>query len=150
MKELKRIIITDFLKIKSIMRINALIEFHSKNKYLFMTYNKTLLQRLGNIVANRESLNIDKLFNLYEAALEILFINEPTKNNQINTLQHIFGYFKNNLSDEDKSYYFNLQEQFKNNQTTYSNILSLLYEWSTIYKQEYLLKQTIFLNITKN
>ncbi|XMB72030.1 DUF523 and DUF1722 domain-containing protein [Mycoplasmatota bacterium WC30] len=137
--------LAEFSSMRSNQRIKDLVEFHSNNKYLFMTYNQNTLRELGNIVANHSRLTEEEVFILYETTLRKLLSKEPTQKKRINVLDHIYGYFKNFVNDEEKAYYFEIQNQYLNKQVSYSTLLSILLGWSIRFKQDYLTKQTIFM-----
>lgn len=51
------------------LRMKDLIEFHSRHKYLLMTYSQKELKNLGNIVANHDNLPYEELTKLYKNIL---------------------------------------------------------------------------------
>jgi len=71
--------------------INNLILFHTRYKYLLLTYNQKILRELGKIVADGKmsiSEKIQKYKNLFYQA----FIRKPSSQKHINTLLHLYGY----------------------------------------------------------
>jgi uncharacterized protein YbgA (DUF1722 family)/uncharacterized protein YbbK (DUF523 family) len=130
--------------LKEDFKYKDLVNFHSNNKYLFMSYNQTTLKKMGNIVANRDKLDQKIALELYEVELRKLLDKEPTQKARINVLTHIYGYFKNELSSEEKEYYFDTLDDYLNNKITYISVLMILRSWTIRFKQEYLLKQTVF------
>lgn len=129
---------------RDIKKNGELVDFHTRCKYLFMTYNQTGLRRLGNIVANHDRLPLQIVLEKYEAELRILFKNPPSRNKRINVLTHIYGYFKNQLSDNDKTYYFQVQDDYLKGHIAYSGVLGILYSYAIRFGEEYLLKQYLF------
>ncbi len=136
--------LADFRTIKSNFKYKALVYFHSKNKYLFMAYNQTLLKQLGNIVANHQKQPDREVLQEYEATLRKLLHSEPSKQRRVNALQHIYGYFKNDLDTEEKEFYFNALDDFIDFRIPYSSVLYILKGFAVRFKQEYLLMQTVF------
>ena len=133
-----------FRQLKEDFSYKKFVEFHTVNKYLFMTYHQALLTKLGQILANHDKLPNDEVIAKYEALLRELLHGEPTRKRRINTLTHIYGYFKNDLSTEEKEYYFNALDDYIDYRIPYSNVLYILRGFAVRFKQEYLLKQTIF------
>lgn len=125
-------------------KMKELVRFHSENKYLFMSYNQHLLRQLGQIVANHEKLDKEIVLSNYKDKLQILFKSEPTKKKRINVLEHIYGYFKNDIDKSEKDYYFEVQNEYLNNHIPYSNVLTVLKGWAIRFKQDYLIQQRIF------
>lgn len=130
--------------IKSRLIMKELVEFHSVNKYLFMGYNQVILRAMGNIVANHNHLATTKVFDDYEIQLRKLLSKEQTIKKRINVLEHIYGYFKDDLNDNEKNYYFEIQDDYLNTKKPYSSVLSLLESWAIRFNQTYLIKQTVF------
>jgi uncharacterized protein YbbK (DUF523 family)/uncharacterized protein YbgA (DUF1722 family) len=136
--------LADFRSVKEKQKAKELVIFHTKYKYLFMTYQQLLLKKLGNIVANHEKNAIEQVLNDYEVILKELFKKEPLLKRRINVLTHLYGYFKTKISVSEKEFYFDLIDQYLNHQIPYRNVLNLLYSWSLRFDEEYLINQKIF------
>lgn len=79
----------------------ALLEFHADHKYLIMAHDPPAQKRLGTILAHGKGnprIHEDYLASLAPALSKIA---TPRKNT--NVLQHIMGYFKKDLSPDEKS-----------------------------------------------
>ena len=120
------------------------VEFHSMNKYLFMSYNQDLLKQMGHILANHDKLPHLEVIALYEVKLRELLHSGTSKKSRINTLTHIYGYFKKLLSTEEKEYYFDVVDDYIDFKIPYSNVLYILKGFAVRFKEEYLIQQTIF------
>lgn len=136
--------IASFREVKTDFVYKKLVQFHSANKYLFMSLNQTLMKKMGNIVANRDKIPTSIVLTLYEEELLLLLNKETTRNKRINVLTHIYGYFKKHISQGEKAYYFDVLDDYLNNKVPYSNVLSVLYSWTIRFNEEYLSNQTIF------
>lgn len=123
--------------------MKELVNFHSNNKYLFMTFHQLFLKQLGNIVANHNKLPLDEVKENYKHILLELLSKEPTKQKRINVLTHIYGYFKERISTEEKAYYFDVLDDYINNKVPYSNVITLLKGFAIRFNEEYILRQTI-------
>ncbi|PAT02256.1 hypothetical protein CI105_02625 [Candidatus Izimaplasma bacterium ZiA1] len=137
-------LLASFLDVAKTNRIKYLVEFHSNNKYLIMTFSQKILRELGNITANHEHLDVEVVYNNYYEKLKELISNKITKQKRINVLTHIYGYFKNTLSKDEKVYYFELQNQYLDNQIPFQTLMTLLRSYIIRFQDSYLLKQTIF------
>lgn len=124
--------------------IKNLVKFHMIHKYLFMTYNQTIMKNMGNIVANHNHYPAEQVYDLYYQSLQLLFKRPASKQKRINVLTHIYGYFKDQLTDAEKAYYFETQNDYLQNHIPYSNPLRILKGFSVRFHQEYLLNQIIF------
>ena len=67
-----------------------------------------------------------------------------SKKNQINSLQHIWGYFKNDATEEEKTKFLSLLESYKNDKKTINSLKNYLYKLSYKYSVEYLLDSLYF------
>jgi uncharacterized protein YbgA (DUF1722 family) len=136
--------VASFRDLKKNYTYEKLLEFHTNNKYLFMSYNQTMLKELGRLIANHIEYSNNELLLQYEKKLRKLLQEELTKEHRINMLSHVYGYFKNDLNNSEKDYYFEAFNKYINNQATYLEIINILESFSIKYQQKYLLKQTIF------
>lgn len=121
-----------------------LVHYHSIHKYLFMTYDALNLKKLGRIVANKDRLPYEEVFISYKQELEKMLQKEPTRSNQINTYEHIYGYFKNILTKEEKNQFFERLLEFKESNISQKEVLGLLREYIDRFDEPYLKTQTIF------
>jgi len=124
--------------------VKNLVQFHTEHKYLFMTYNQTIMKNMGNIVANHNHLPVEQVYDLYYQLLVLLFNNPATKQKRINVLTHIYGYFKDQITNDEKAYYFETQNDYLQNHIPYSNPLRILKGFSVRFNQSYLIDQIIF------
>ncbi len=124
--------------------INALIKFHSNNKYLLMAYHQTNQKALGKLVANHNNEPIEKIIINYEQILKHALATPMKTSKNINMLMHLFGYFKNKLSKDEKSYFLDLLEQYSSKKVPFSVPLTLIGGWVVRFNEPYLKDQTIF------
>ncbi|MBP1908838.1 uncharacterized protein YbgA (DUF1722 family)/uncharacterized protein YbbK (DUF523 family) [Methanolobus bombayensis] len=125
-------------------KLHSLVEFHTANKLLFMAYNKQMMTTMGNIVANRDGLPAEKVYEDYTELLIQILSQVPQSGSLINAFMHAFGYFSRHLSAAEK---FGFMQQLQKLRTDVSAIFELR-KWfismSEKYDVEYLLKQTFF------
>ncbi|HBD10588.1 MAG TPA: hypothetical protein DCZ13_00480 [Porticoccaceae bacterium] len=79
----------------------ALIDFHSRYKFLLMAHSPTAYLELGNLLANL-SADIDRIAQRYITRLMRTLAQPITRRNHANVLQHIQGYLKNSLSSAER------------------------------------------------
>lgn len=132
------------IKNQPVLQIKQLINFHSKNKYLFMAYNQSALKELGWIVASHKKLPIEEIYQSYEVQLHRLFARKPRDQSNINVCQHIAGYFKQELSDKEKKFFTEMLDKYRNNKVPLSSLTSVLKSWVIRFDNEYLNNQTYF------
>lgn len=84
------------------MRIGGLVDFHSRHKLQLMAHSPKHLIALGKLVARGRDLPPEELRSEYHRLLmEALKLKATVKKNT-NVLQHLMGYFKKQLSADEK------------------------------------------------
>lgn len=131
------------LKSKS-STIKDLVEFHGRNKYLFMTYNQKTLKEMGRITANHDKLPLDEVYEAYGEKLEWMFRRAPNRRSNINVCQHIMGYFKKELTKGEKDFFMEELDKYYDEKIPLSTVLGILKSWVIRFENEYLMQQTYF------
>lgn len=135
-----------FFKLSEIEKSNSLAElvkFQSDNKYLLMAYNQKEQKLLGRIVANKDGKNFDTIVKEYKEHLVLAFARAPRYTSIINALQHIFGYFSEELSQSEKNFFLETLEGYRANKVPLSVLIHMLKGYAIEYNQPYILQQTI-------
>lgn len=141
---IKIFLLADLRSVIKSAQIKNLIEFHSNNKYLIMSYNQNGLNKLGKIVAEHQRGKTEKTMNKYREEL-IKTINVlPDTGKRYNMLQHIFGYVSSDISREEREYFLETLNDFRKDKVPFSLPLALLRSWVIRFKVGYLMPQTIF------
>ena len=141
---IKLFTLADFHKFKSSHSKIALIEFHTKNKLLFMAYNQILMRKMGRIVANLQKSDFDMIIMQYEQLLTDLFQQPPKYTAHINVLMHSLGYFKKSLSGQEKAFFLDELEKFRVGWIPLFVLQNLLSSWIVRFDNNYLRDQTYF------
>lgn len=80
----------------------ALVDFHTRHKLLLMAHSPKHLREMGQLVAKVRELPLADVFERYQRLLlEALRLKTTIKKNT-NVLHHLMGYFKKELSAEEK------------------------------------------------
>ncbi len=125
--------------------MDALIRFHTANKFLLQAKSESLYRQLGNVVANHERLPFETVLETYVLGFKEAIAQKSSIKRNRNVLEHLAGFFKKELTPGEKAV---LHEQINDYA---AKILPLITPVSTIllyatkYNTEYLLEQT-FLN----
>jgi len=133
-----------FRELKKKKSINELIKFHSKNKFLIMSYNQKELKELGNITANRDKKQIFDVLSDYEYHLKLAFSKSPRCTSNINVLSHSFGYVSGKLKIDEKKLFLDTIEQFRNGHIGLTIPISIMKSWIARFDEDYLKEQTYF------
>jgi uncharacterized protein YbbK (DUF523 family) len=111
--------------------------------FTLMRWRQTLSKKksMGNLVAGGKDLPMNDLFTKYETLLiEALRLKTTLKKN-INVLQHIMGYFKKQLSPDEKQELLEIIEQYRQEHVPLIVPVTLFNHYVRKYKQPYLAQQ---------
>jgi uncharacterized protein YbgA (DUF1722 family)/uncharacterized protein YbbK (DUF523 family) len=133
-----------FRTLKEDHKMKELVAFHSEFKYLFMTFSQSILNELGQIVANHEKRPSKMVYDFYEEKLRILLKEEPSKKKRINVYTHMYGYFKDRINKEEKDFFFETLNNYQNEKVPYTNVLTILISHAIRFNEKYLRQQMIF------
>jgi len=131
-----------FREMKKSGSMSNLVNFHSIQKLLLMGFNQAQMRILGKIVANHENEDFETIMTHYEEHLKQALANPPRFTAVINVLEHAFGGFSNVLSKEEKAFFLESIEEYRDERIPLSAILKVLRAWSIRYQNDYLLGQT--------
>jgi uncharacterized protein YbgA (DUF1722 family) len=125
--------------------IGNLVDYHTRHKLLIMSHSPSHSQIMGKLVAGGRDLPMKDLFTHYETLLmEALRLKTTLKKN-MNVLQHIMGYFKKQLSPDEKQELLEIINQYRQEHVPLIVPVTLLNHYVRKYKQSYLAQQ-IYLN----
>lgn len=79
-----------------------LVAFHSRHKLLMLSHSTEIYRQMGKLVATAGKVPVEELFCEYEALLMKGMRMLSTVSKQVNVLQHLLGYFKKQLSADEK------------------------------------------------
>ncbi len=136
--------LADFRAVKTANTLYELIQFHGRNKLLWMACNEKQLRLMGPIVANREKKSPREVIQAYEPHLWQTLARPPRRASGVNALMHAFGYFKEQLSPEEKAYFLELLEKYRLKKITLTIPTTLIESWIVRFGEPYLAQQTLF------
>tara|TARA_B100000287_G_scaffold432468_1_gene491890 strand:+ start:408 stop:1352 length:945 start_codon:yes stop_codon:yes gene_type:complete len=131
--------IADFRNVDS---IDSLYKYHAKHKYLFMSYNQNLMREMGRIAANAVESKIDVALKLYYDSLLAIFKKRSRYQSNINTHMHIMGYFKKDITSNEKKHFLDILERYREKKVPISSVNSILSSWIHRFHNEYLMNQS--------
>lgn len=118
----------------------SLVKFHSKYKYLLMSYSQKTLKELGRIVADGD-LTFNEKIHIYRTKFYEAFFRKPSVKRHVNTLLHIMGHVSRNLSQKEKTHIMSLIEKYRNGKIQLKVITELLKNLAFRFENDYLLIQ---------
>ena len=119
-----------------------LVDFHTRNKLLILSHSPKHYKIMGKLVAEGKKMPIEELFAQYEATLmEALALKTTPKKNS-NVLQHLMGYFKKQLSGDEKQELLEVFDRYRKELVPLVVPLTLINHFVRKYDQQYLKLQT--------
>lgn len=122
--------------------MGPLVDFHTREKLLLLSHSPNHFRRMGKLVAQGKAVPINNLYEAYENAfLEALSLKTtPAKN--VNVLQHILGYFKKQLSADEKQEMLEIISRYRKGVVPLVVPITLVNHYVRKYHQPYLSGQT--------
>ena len=122
-----------------------LVAFHTQHKLLILSHSQKHSRILGKLVAAAKSISPKQLYPQYQALfMEALQLKTTVKKN-INVLEHMMGYFKKQLSADEKQELLETFNQYREGYIPLIVPLTLIKHYVRKYEQPYL-KQQVYLN----
>lgn len=121
--------------------IGGLVQFHTAHKLQLMAHSPKHYREMGSFVAGAKHYDPAALFSEYEKMLlEALKLKATVKKNT-NVLHHMMGYFKKQLSDDEKQELVEVIEQYRKEFTPLVVPVTLINHYVRKYGQNYLAGQ---------
>jgi uncharacterized protein YbgA (DUF1722 family)/uncharacterized protein YbbK (DUF523 family) len=133
-----------FRTVKDKGSMGELVRFHSDNKLLLLAYNESRLRKMGPLVANPEKKPAGEVITAYEEHLQHALARPPRITAGINVLMHALGYFSEKLSSEEKSFFLDGLQRYREHKVPLSVPLNLLGAWVVRFNEPYLARQSFF------
>ena len=119
-----------------------LVDFHTRNKLLLLSHSPNHYQQMGRWVAQGKEVPLKELYDRYQNLfLEALKLRATSKKNA-NVLQHMMGYFKDQLSADEKQEMLDIIDRFRQGFLPLIVPTTLMTHYVRKYKQPYLMEQS--------
>jgi uncharacterized protein YbgA (DUF1722 family)/uncharacterized protein YbbK (DUF523 family) len=119
---------------------SRLVEFHSKYKYLLMTYSQKNLKELGKIVADG-NMPFNQKLSKYKMIFYQTFAKKSSRRRHANTLMHIMGQISKQLTRKEKEHLLSLIGKYSKGLIELKVITELLRSLSYRFENHYILIQ---------
>ncbi len=140
----KIFMMSEFREISKGKRMRDLVEFHTNNKFLIMSYSSSHLKKLGNIAANRNKEKAEAVFEEYGKELQLALNRTRRVTANINVIMHLMGFFSEKVTKGEKDFLLERIEKYRNKMLPLSVLVSIIEVWVVRFAQEYLRAQSIF------
>ncbi len=136
--------LASFRHVKEVSTMAELVSFHTANKFILLAYNQSVLRTLGRIVANAERHPIDRVLGDYEEHFAHALARPARRKAHINVLMHALGYFSERLSADEKAFFLDALEVFREGRESLTGPLAVMQSWITRFDEDYLAGQRYF------
>lgn len=132
------------LKASGVQR-GKLVDFHTRHKLLIMSHSPAHYREMGKFVADIKNLSPEAAYEGYAALLNTAMSLRATVAKNVNVLMHIMGYFKKQLSSDEKQELLEIIDEFKNRVVPLIVPVTLMNHYVRKYQEPYL-KSQLYLN----
>jgi uncharacterized protein YbgA (DUF1722 family)/uncharacterized protein YbbK (DUF523 family) len=121
------------------------VDFHTCHKLLILSHSPKHSQLMGKLVARAKDLPVKELYQQYQILLMEALKLKTTPKKNVNVLQHMMGYFREGLSSDEKRKFFEVIENYRQENLPLIVPIILINHHLCKYDQPYL-KQQVYLN----
>ena len=121
------------------------MDFHTRHKLLLMAHSPKHLKQIGPLVAHAKELSTQELVGRYEQLLLEAMALKSSPAKHVNVLHHMMGYFRKNLSADEKQELVDLIDQYRRELIPLIVPVTLINHYVRKYDEPYLKKQ-VYLN----
>jgi len=124
--------------------VGNLVEFHTQNKLLIFSHSEKHYRLMGKLVAEGKQLPVRELYSQYEKILMEALKLKATVRKNTNVLMHAMGYFKKQLTADEKQELLEVIDQYRSTNVPLIVPMTLINHYIRKYDQPYLKKQLYF------
>jgi uncharacterized protein YbgA (DUF1722 family)/uncharacterized protein YbbK (DUF523 family) len=122
-----------------------LVDFHTKHKLLILSHSPKHYQIMGKLVAQAKDIPLKDLYQQYQNILMEALQLKTTPKKNANVLMHMMGYFKEQLSSDEKQELLEVIDHYRQEYIPLIVPTTLINHYVRKYDQPYL-KQQVYLN----
>jgi uncharacterized protein YbgA (DUF1722 family)/uncharacterized protein YbbK (DUF523 family) len=118
-----------------------LVKFHTQHKLLIMSHSVQHYRTMGKLVAEGKGLSLEVLFDEYQKLLMAALRLKATVKKNVNVLQHMMGYFKKDLTGDEKQELLEILGYYRKGYVPLIVPVTLINHFVRKYDQPYLKEQ---------
>ena len=122
--------------------IGALVDFHSRSKLLILSHSPAVYREMGRLVAGAKAEGPAETFSRYESLMMQALALKATRKKHTNVLQHMLGYFKKQLTADEKQEMLEIIDGYRDGNLPLIVPVTLIKHYVRKYRQPYLARQT--------
>lgn len=123
------------------LTVGNLVEFHTRHKLLILSHSTEHYRTMGSLVAQGKGSGIRALFDRYHILLMEALSLKATVKKHLNVLHHILGYFKKELTPDEKQEFLELLEHYRRGHVPLIVPITLANHYVRKFDQPYLQEQ---------
>jgi len=131
--------------VESGMTLGNLVEFHTRHKFQLLSHSEKHHRALGKLVAAGKGVPPEELYAKYESLMIEALTLKATPRKNANVLMHMMGFFKTELSPDEKQEVLEIIEQYGEGHIPLIVPVTLMNHYVRKYGQTYLAGQ-LYLN----
>ncbi len=122
-------------------KLGDLVAFHTRHKLLILAHSTTHYRELGRLVARAQEIPAGELYELYQSRLMEALRLKTTPKKNTNVLQHLMGYFKKDLTPDEKQELLEVIDHYHQGYVPLVVPITLINHYVRKYHQPYLREQ---------
>jgi uncharacterized protein YbgA (DUF1722 family)/uncharacterized protein YbbK (DUF523 family) len=122
-------------------KIKDLVEFHTSYKLLIMSHSVVYYRSMGKLVAEPKKIEFKNLLEQYQQLFMSACAITATVKKHTNVLMHVMGYFKKNLTGQEKEELLDIITKYHNHYLPLIVPITMLKHYTLRYENDYLAKQ---------
>jgi len=122
-----------------------LVDFHTQHKLLILSHSPKHYQIMGKLVAQAKNIPLKNLYQQYQTILMEALLLKTTPRKNANVLMHMMGYFKEQLSSDEKQELLEVIDHYRQEYIPLIVSMTLINHYVRKYDQPYL-KEQVYLN----
>lgn len=121
--------------------IRRLVDFHTRHKLLLLSHSPEHYRQMGKLVAQEDRAPLAETYSRYQTVLLETLRRRTTAKKHANVLEHLMGYFKRQLSPDEKQELREIIDHYRQGIVPLIVPLTLLNHYVRKYQEPYLLQQ---------
>ncbi|UOQ87360.1 DUF1722 domain-containing protein [Gracilibacillus salinarum] len=119
-----------------------LVAFQTRHKYLLMALAPATQKEIGRVIANHQQLEITKIGKEVQGRIALIS-DIPSRGVVANAVSHMFGYFREELTVEEKDQFLWKLTKYREGSIQLPEILHQIAEWAWLFQKKYVQVQSI-------
>lgn len=124
--------------------LRSMYDFHSRHKLQLMAYNQSQMREMGRLLARGKERGIEEVTSEYRERLSRAMARGPRCSSSINVMKHAMGHFSDRLNAEEKAYFLDSLNDYKEGRVPLSVNIAVMRSWIVRFGDDFLRSQTFF------